>query len=130
MPLATFSVCETVPEGFTQVIAVEGLTPNRFAYFLLVAIVSARSAARTSPSRETFESHCPVTETPRRRSDSQFVFHSSERYGKCVSVDWYVPRIVATRAFLSNVSFVSLLRAMISVRLQNCFDFKIISPPG
>ena len=47
-------------------------------------------------------------------------------YPNFVSVDWYVPRIAARRAFRKRDVSVAYARAITSERLQNCFDCRII----
>ena len=51
-------------------------------------------------------------------------------YLKFVKVDCHVPRIVASLTFSINVSFVSVASITTSVRLQNSFGRRRISPQG
>ena len=72
----------------------------------------------------------PVRLTPSSLSSSVFFFHSSERNLKSVSVDWYVPSIVASSIFFLRVETVSVDLTTTSVRLQNCLSLSIISEHG
>ncbi len=77
-PDEQLNVCDTVPDGFTDVTEVDALMPKRFAYFSFVLIAASRILRMTFSSRTTAQSHWPVIETPKSRSSSQLFFQSSE----------------------------------------------------
>lgn len=107
----------TVPDGLTQVVAALGLMPRRSAHSAFVSMTTCLSRSRTEGSpRSSRLSQTPVRLTPSSRSSLHVSCHIFLRYLKSVKVDWIVPRIEATRAFLERDSIVSLLRHTISVR--------------
>src|SRR3989344_7122005 len=57
MPDEQSKVCDTVPEGFTQVIDFDAGMPNRLAYASFAFTVAARILRMTFASRTTGESH-------------------------------------------------------------------------
>jgi len=56
---AASTVCDTVPDGFTQVTDDDAGIPNRFAYSLFTSIARSRRAESTSSFRTAGQSHCP-----------------------------------------------------------------------
>src|SRR5690606_41366633 len=111
-PEETFASWDTVPEGFTQVIAADSLIPRDSASLLLVSRAASRSRLRSlSVSGEEVLRrvlpNTPVKDTPRSPSSSAFFLHSSLMFGKLVMVDCQVPRMVASWTFRVRVSSVS-----------------------
>src|SRR3989344_4594578 len=72
MPEEQSTSWETVPDGLTQVVQVDWLTPNLTAYSLLVLITISFIFFKTASSRTAGESHWPVIDTPSSLSCSQF----------------------------------------------------------
>ena len=139
MPLALSTSCDTVPLGFTQVIAVDRGIPSFLAIPLLVSTATSRSNSSVElmfvpsvallPDSSSL-SMMPVSDTPNSLSSSVFFFQMLRRYLKSVNVDWNVPKIVAKPTLVASVFSVSPARATTSDRLQNWYGRRIISLQG
>ena len=72
----------------------------------------------------------PVRETPSNLSSSALCFQIGRTYLKFVSVDWYVPIIVAIRTLSLRLASVSVLLTITSERLHNPALRRMISQHG
>ena len=89
MPEALSTNWLTVPDGLTQVIAVDCGMPSFLANSLLVSTASLRSLINNSLSGllVSLLSMIPVNDTPSNLSSSVFCLHCLRRYLKSVKVD-------------------------------------------
>ena len=108
-----------MPEGFTQVIAVDCGMPSCSANPKLVSTACCLNLFRSSAFPNLGLSNMPVSETPRRLSSSVLFCQTFRRYLNSVSVDCIVPSIVASSTFLANLSISSSALTTTSVKLQN-----------
>ena len=79
MPEEESKSCEPLPDGFTQVMQVEGLIPKRLAYSRFVSIATSFILRKVLGFRTALQSNWPVIETPSKASSSQFFFHSFDK---------------------------------------------------
>ena len=88
-----------MPDGLTQVIAVDCGIPSCTANPKLVSTAISRNLLRSSAFPNLGLSSIPVSETPRSLSSSVLFCQIFRRYLKSVRVDCIVPKIVASSTF-------------------------------